>query len=699
MAQVGQQIAARITKDSGSGTYTPQQSAGLYPTTGDTTDWAYGYAHYVQGRTTFAYTIEACSQFQPPASKLDQIVSENYEGALYLLEEAEDIQEYLDPRVLPPHIEEMTFNPDGNYTILWQEQNPNAHADIFELEELTDLSIVTDNAELGNSLWTLDGFSLSTSRSYSSSHSYKSRYSDEDVSTMTTVYPVPITNGMTLSFYTWYSIESNWDFAMVEVSTDNRCFDVLETFTGSSDGWQYKTYDLSVYEGKSLYIRFRYTTDTYTQEEGFYIDDISPVADFQTSTTLSSSITETWYEITNRPTGIYYYRIKGHNSDRGWGDFSTLENMEVIGGFYLNLEQFPFYTAEEPTGYTRQQMTGAASAQMMLNYLKWNSTTHPNGPQKIYDNQSWIFDTAKNLNYNPNLSSIDAGGMFQFLNQEFSNEYGYFFNPTFNDTMPGALLRLCCWINFSVPNPKLGHPHHAAALIPINGTYNRWIAVRGIHTDQPCWPPSDVSDLIVYGFWTNDPFFEGIGGTTYKVCDEFLATTWLPLNVAGDPHNENYVAVVEPLPDVDDSLFTYKHVTVGSSSHQFIGPEVHLMKQILNQGYIPRPLRSLVTNKIAYAAQQAVKKVLCSEENLKQLFNQCTIEKTVLVHNHLNKEKDYFIVAFSAPDDTIFAVLVNYNGALKEFSYTEHGSAYLAFLEAGTIFEYHNGSFYYPTAV
>jgi len=56
ITQVGQQIALKITRQSGSGTYTSQQGAVLYPTTGDTDDWAYGYAHYVQGRPTFAYT-------------------------------------------------------------------------------------------------------------------------------------------------------------------------------------------------------------------------------------------------------------------------------------------------------------------------------------------------------------------------------------------------------------------------------------------------------------------------------------------------------------------------------------------------------------------------------------------------------------------------------------------------------------------
>jgi hypothetical protein len=43
MSNVGIEIASRITEQDGSGTYFPDQSAGLYPTTGDTTDWAYGY--------------------------------------------------------------------------------------------------------------------------------------------------------------------------------------------------------------------------------------------------------------------------------------------------------------------------------------------------------------------------------------------------------------------------------------------------------------------------------------------------------------------------------------------------------------------------------------------------------------------------------------------------------------------------------
>ena len=328
LSYVGQQIASRISKQT-SGTYEPGQSAGLYPTTGDTTDWAYGYAHYVQGRPTFAYTIEACNEFQPPASALDQIVQENFDGALYFLQEAENISNVI-PRVIPPVIDDMTEDNDGDYTVSWQEQNPAANPDYFQLDELTGITIDTDDAESGTGLWALDGFSLSTSRSYSSSHSYKSRYSDEDVSSMTTTYPIPITAGMTLSLWTWYNIEEDWDYAFVEVSRDGRFYDLLESFTGSSGGWILKSYSLDDYADDSLFIRFRYTTDTYTQEEGFYVDDISPVADIASITTLSSSIPTTYYGVTGKTEGTYYYRVRGYNNEHGWGDFSTLEKIEVI---------------------------------------------------------------------------------------------------------------------------------------------------------------------------------------------------------------------------------------------------------------------------------------------------------------------------------------------------------------------------------
>ena len=332
LTEVGQQIASRITQQDGSGTYTPQQSCVLYPTTGDTLDWSYGYALYGQGRPTFPFTIEACQDFHPSAGYLDQICQENFDGALYLLQEADNIKNTVIPRVIPPVIDDLPVDTDGKYTITWQEQNPDANPDYFQLDELTDLNLMTDDAESTTTLWNLDGFSVSTSKYHSSSHSYKSRNANDDVSTMTTIEPLPITEATKLSFWCWYNTENNYDYAFVEISKNNRSYDLLDSFTGSSSNWIYKEYDLSDYSGESLFIRFRYVTDGYTTNEGFYVDDIAPVADVETVTTLSSSITNHFYDITGKSNGTYYYRVKGHNSARGWGDFSTLERIIVSLG-------------------------------------------------------------------------------------------------------------------------------------------------------------------------------------------------------------------------------------------------------------------------------------------------------------------------------------------------------------------------------
>jgi hypothetical protein len=330
---VAQQIASRITKDSGNGTYFAEHTGG---TTGDMTDWTYGYSLFEQGKPSFAYTIESCSEFQPPAAKLDQIVSENFKGALYLLQEAENIS-LVTPQVLPPKIQKTPWDADGNYTVSWDEQNPAAGTDAFQLDELTDLSLWQDDAESNRSLWALDGFTINASRSHSAEQSYMSRNKTKDVSSLTSVHPIPVTTGMNLSFWSWYSIEKNKDYAMVEVSRDGRSYDLLDTFTGYLGNWTLKTYSLDNYVGDSVFIRFRYTTDDRRTFAGFFVDDIAPVMSVSHVATLSDSITGTSYHIQGKTNGTYVYRIRGHNTVRGWGDFSTLQKI-TVGNTSFNVD-------------------------------------------------------------------------------------------------------------------------------------------------------------------------------------------------------------------------------------------------------------------------------------------------------------------------------------------------------------------------
>jgi carboxypeptidase T len=331
LKQIGQAIASRITQQDGSGTYTPEQASALYPTTGDTDDWVYGNAYYVQGTNTFSYTIEACQSFQPSASKLDQIVAENYDGAVYLLQEAENIS-HLIPRALPPAIDPLTNDPDGNYVVSWQEQNPAANVDVFQLDELSRLAMLNDDVESTNSLWTLKGFVVSTDEAHSGAQSYMGKNINNYASAMTSLYPLPVTTGMTLSFWCSYDTENHYDYGFVEVSRDGRKYDILDMYTGSSSGWVQKTYDLSAYAGSSLFIRFRYATDEQSLGDGFYVDDITPVPLFNQVTTVSDAITTHSYEVTGKADGTYYYQVKAHNAAHEWGDFSCLEKIVVGSG-------------------------------------------------------------------------------------------------------------------------------------------------------------------------------------------------------------------------------------------------------------------------------------------------------------------------------------------------------------------------------
>ncbi|MDR4888259.1 immune inhibitor A [Fredinandcohnia sp. QZ13] len=105
----------------------------------------------------------------------------------------------------------------------------------------------------------------------------------------------------TLDFDAWYNIEQDWDFAMVQVSTDggktweslstNRTTDVIHPsgypaikenlpgYTGSSNGWVHESIDLSDYAGQKIQLQFRSMTDWATNLDGFFADNITVKAD------------------------------------------------------------------------------------------------------------------------------------------------------------------------------------------------------------------------------------------------------------------------------------------------------------------------------------------------------------------------------------------------------------------------------------
>jgi carboxypeptidase T len=79
-----------------------------------------------------------------------------------------------------------------------------------------------------------------------------------------------------LSFWTKYSLETNYDYTYLQISTNGIDWTTLETFNGTLNSWTQKTYSLDAYLGEPfVQIRFRFTSDNYLTQNGMFIDDFT----------------------------------------------------------------------------------------------------------------------------------------------------------------------------------------------------------------------------------------------------------------------------------------------------------------------------------------------------------------------------------------------------------------------------------------
>jgi immune inhibitor A len=126
---------------------------------------------------------------------------------------------------------------------------------------------------------------------HSGVNAFWSNRGDESDMTLTREFDFTNASGpLSLSYWTWYDIEENWDYVYLEVSEDGQTWEVVKTpsgtdtnptgnsygwgYTGKTSGWIQEQVDLSAYAGKKIQIRFEYVTDAALNGEGFLLDDI-----------------------------------------------------------------------------------------------------------------------------------------------------------------------------------------------------------------------------------------------------------------------------------------------------------------------------------------------------------------------------------------------------------------------------------------
>ncbi len=175
-------------------------------------------------------------------------------------------------------------------------------------------------------------------------------------STLTRIVDLRTASSLTLSFWTWFEIEKDWDYAYVEVSTDGGArWATLSAegttttdpngnnlgagFTGVSGGatgpaWVQQHVDLSTYAGQVILLRFEYVTDQALDLNGFAIDDIAiPGALFDDAEADNGWQARGFIRSTNLVHQRFVLQLLR------FGDRATVERQVVDGGsFELDLD-------------------------------------------------------------------------------------------------------------------------------------------------------------------------------------------------------------------------------------------------------------------------------------------------------------------------------------------------------------------------
>lgn len=126
------------------------------------------------------------------------------------------------------------------------------------------------------------------------SYAFWSNKGDQSDMTLTKTFDLSdVSPPVTLTYWTWFDIEKDYDYLYLEASTDGEEWRILRTPSGTgadpsgnSYGWAYngrsggegswikEEVDLSQFAGQEVQIRFEYITDAAVNGEGFLLDDV-----------------------------------------------------------------------------------------------------------------------------------------------------------------------------------------------------------------------------------------------------------------------------------------------------------------------------------------------------------------------------------------------------------------------------------------
>jgi hypothetical protein len=340
----------------------------LYNTNGDAMDWAYG--DTVAKPLTLCATTESGDQndgFWPAPSRIPQINAQLLPLAKYITRLSENPRSVAAPAA--PVLGQLDTVRTDSFIVSWTHTDSFNPAIAYELTEKSGFSLIVDSIERGLGNWQSNGFISSTARYHSAGHGLFSQDGNLLHTKVVTASPFTVRTNDTITFWTSYGIETDYDYAYVEVSTNNgQTFTPIagnittsanphnlnrgNGITGNQTTWRRATFPLTSYIGQSIFIRFSYDTDGGTHNGGFYADDISPVANFAQTVVLSSDIPTLSYVVRGRQNGTYYYLVRAQDSQSQWSGYSapisvivsrsvSVDNEQALPGDFNLMQNYP----------------------------------------------------------------------------------------------------------------------------------------------------------------------------------------------------------------------------------------------------------------------------------------------------------------------------------------------------------------------
>jgi hypothetical protein len=130
---------------------------------------------------------------------------------------------------------------------------------------------------------------------HSGQYQWYSHRGDDSNTRLTRAFDLRGVKSATLTYWTWFDIEPDWDYGYVEVSTDDgQTWTILQTphsattnpsgnaygvgytgLSGNGPSWLEERLDLTQFAGQEILVRFEYVTDDAVNRPGWTLDDIA----------------------------------------------------------------------------------------------------------------------------------------------------------------------------------------------------------------------------------------------------------------------------------------------------------------------------------------------------------------------------------------------------------------------------------------